>query len=101
MMNGSDSMSSTHSLDPTPTTARPNRRSLALAVIAIAQLMVVLDTSIVNIALPSAQSALHISLANRQWVITAYALAFGGLLLLGGCLSDFIGRQAALILGLV
>ncbi len=63
--------------------------------------MVVLDTSIVNIALPSAQSALHISLANRQWVITAYALAFGGLLLLGGRISDFIGRKRAFIIGLV
>ncbi len=69
--------------------------------IAIAQLMVVLDTSIVNIALPSAQRALHISLANRQWVITAYALAFGGLLLLGGRISDFIGRKRAFIIGLV
>jgi EmrB/QacA subfamily drug resistance transporter len=78
-----------------------NRRWLALGVIAIAQLMVVLDTSIVNIALPSAQRALHISLANRQWVVTAYALAFGGLLLLGGRISDFIGRKRAFIIGLV
>ena len=60
------------------------RRWLALVVIAVAQLMVVLDASIVNIALPSAQEALGISDANRQWVVTAYALAFGGLLLLGG-----------------
>jgi MFS family permease len=78
-----------------------NRRWLALGVIAIAQLMVVLDTSIVNIALPSAQRALHISLANRQWVVTAYALAFGGLLLLGGRISDFIGRKRAFVIGLV
>lgn len=78
-----------------------SRRWLALAIIAVAQLMVVLDASIVNIALPSAQKALHISLANRQWVITAYALAFGGLLLLGGRIADFIGRKRALLIGLV
>lgn len=81
--------------------ARDSRRWLALGVIAIAQLMVVLDTSIVNIALPSAQRSLHISLANRQWVITAYALAFGGLLLLGGRISDLIGRKRSFIAGLV
>ena len=80
---------------------QPDRRWLALAVIAIAQLMVVLDASIVNIALPTAQHALHISLANRQWVVTAYALAFGGLLLLGGRIADFIGRKRAFIIGLV
>ncbi len=63
--------------------------------------MVVLDASIVNIALPSAQKALHISDANRQWAVTAYALAFGGLLLLGGRIADFIGRKRAFIIGLV
>jgi EmrB/QacA subfamily drug resistance transporter len=77
------------------------RRWLALVVIAVAQLMVVLDASIVNIALPSAQHALHISDANRQWVVTAYALAFGGLLLLGGRVADFVGRKRAFIVGLV
>src|SRR3954451_16094603 len=77
------------------------RRWLALGVIAIAQLMVVLDASIVNIALPSAQRALNITDANRQWVVTAYALAFGGLLLLGGRISDFIGRKRAFVIGLV
>ena len=82
-------------------TAPDPRRWLALGVIAIAQLMVVLDASIVNIALPSAQNALHISDANRQWVITAYALAFGGLLLLGGRLADFMGRKRAFVIGLV
>jgi MFS family permease len=60
-----------------------------LAVVVIAQLMVVLDASIVTIALPSAQHALKISVANRQWVITAYTLAFGGLLLLGGRIADY------------
>src|ERR1700760_2469550 len=77
------------------------RRCLALGVIAIAQLMVVLDASILNIALPPAQTALHISDANRQWVITAYALAFGGLLLLGGRIADFVGRKRAFVIGLV
>ena len=77
------------------------RRWLALVVIAIAQLIVVLDASIVNIALPAAQEDLGISDANRQWVITAYALAFGGLLLLGGRIADFIGRKRAFVIGLV
>jgi len=77
------------------------RRWVALGVIAVAQLMVVLDASIVNIALPSAQRALNISDANRQWVVTAYALAFGGFLLLGGRIADFIGRKRAFVIGLV
>jgi MFS family permease len=69
-------------------------------VIAIAQLMVVLDASIVNIALPSIQADLGITDANRQWVVTAYTLAFGGLLLLGGRISDFWGRKKAFMTGL-
>jgi EmrB/QacA subfamily drug resistance transporter len=77
------------------------RRWLVLAVIGIAQLMVVLDATIVNIALPSAQRALAFSTADRQWVITAYALAFGGLLLVGGRLSDLLGRKRTFIAGLV
>jgi len=68
----------------------PNRWR-ALAVIAIASLMIVLDASIINLALPSAQKALHISNANRQWVVTAYSLTFGSLLLLGGRIADFVG----------
>jgi EmrB/QacA subfamily drug resistance transporter len=67
----------------------------------VAQLMVVLDASIVTIALPSAQHALHISVANRQWVITAYTLAFGGLLLLGGRIADYGGRRRMFIIGLI
>src|ERR1035441_3567863 len=63
--------------------------------------MVVLDASIVTIALPSAQKALHISTGNRQWMITAYTLAFGGLLLLGGRIADYIGRKRAFIFGLL
>jgi EmrB/QacA subfamily drug resistance transporter len=78
-----------------------NRRWWALVVIALAQLMVVLDMTIVNIALPSAQSALHMSDGNRQWVITAYTLAFGGLLLLGGRVSDLVGRKTTFVVGLL
>ncbi|WP_420716511.1 MFS transporter [Streptomyces sp. H27-H1] len=76
------------------------RRWWALAVIGLAQLMVVLDATIVNIALPSAQRDLGMSDGNRQWVITAYSLAFGGLLLLGGRIADLIGRRRAFVIGL-
>ena len=72
----------------------PNRWAV-LALLGIAQLMVVLDATIVNIALPSAQKALHFSTDNRQWIITAYALAFGSLLLLGGKLGDLFGRSGS------
>jgi len=77
------------------------RRWFALAVIALAQLMVVLDASIVNLALPSAKRALHISDANQQWMVTAYTLAFGGLLLLGGRVADYAGRRRMFIIGLL
>ena len=70
-------------------------------VIAIAQLMVVLDASIVNIALPSMQADLGISDADRQWVVTAYTLAFGSLLLLGGRIADYAGRKKVFIIGLL
>ena len=73
----------------------------ALCVIAIAQLMVVLDASIVNIALPSMQTDLGISDADRQWVLTAYTLTFGGLLLLGGRIADFQGRKRMFVVGLI
>jgi EmrB/QacA subfamily drug resistance transporter len=76
------------------------RRWMALAFIALAQLMVALDATIVSIALPSAQAALHVSAAQRQWVITAYTLSFGGLLLLGGRIADSIGRRRAFLVGL-
>jgi EmrB/QacA subfamily drug resistance transporter len=86
---------------PGDASARPDpRRWLILAVIAVAQLMVVLDATIVNIALPSAQRALGFSTTDRQWVVTAYALAFGGLLLVGGRLSDLFGRKRTFITGL-
>src|SRR2546430_5413875 len=77
------------------------RRWLALAVIALAQLMVILDATVVNIALPSAQRALHISDADRQWIVTAYTLAFGGLLLLGGRVADYFGRKRTFLIGLL
>src|ERR1700735_5046351 len=78
----------------------PNRWAV-LALLGVAQLMVVLDATIVNIALPSAQRALHFSTDNRQWIITAYALPFGSLLLLGGKLGDLFGRKWTLIGGLI
>jgi EmrB/QacA subfamily drug resistance transporter len=77
------------------------RRWWILVLVAIAQLMVVLDATIVNIALPSAQKALHFSNADRQWIITAYALAFGSLLLVGGRLGDLLGRRRTLVIGLI
>jgi len=77
------------------------RRWWILGVVGLAQLMVILDATIVNIALPSAQRALGFSNVDRQWVVTAYSLAFGGLLLLGGRLSDLLGRRRMLIIGLV
>jgi MFS family permease len=77
-----------------------NRRWAILAVLGIAQLMVVLDATIVNIALPSAQQALGFSDESRQWVVTAYALSFGSLLLVGGRVGDLFGRKRVFIAGL-
>ena len=85
---------------PTRTSIADPDRWAVLALLGVAQLMVVLDATIVNIALPSAQRALHFSTDNRQWIITAYALAFGSLLLLGGKLGDLFGRKWTLIAGL-
>jgi EmrB/QacA subfamily drug resistance transporter len=78
-----------------------SRRWLILATIGIAQLMIVLDLTVVNIALPSAQRSLHFATVDRQWVVTAYALAFGSLLLLGGRLADLLGRKRTFMAGLV
>jgi EmrB/QacA subfamily drug resistance transporter len=77
------------------------RRWELLVFVSLAQLMVVLDSTVVNIALPSAQHDLGISDADRQWAITAYALAFGGLLLFGGRIADKWGRKRALVIGLI
>ena len=79
----------------------PRRLGLALAVIATAQLMVVLDATIVNVALPHIQDALGFSGANLEWVVNAYALAFGGLLLLGGRSGDLLGRRRIFIFGIL
>ena len=81
--------------------AHPKHRWWALAVIGLAQLMVVLDVTIVNIALPSAQKALGFNNDGRQWIVTAYSLAFGSLLLLGGRLADLVGRRTTFIIGIV
>jgi EmrB/QacA subfamily drug resistance transporter len=81
-------------------TAEPNRWAV-LALLGVAQLMVVLDATIVTIAIPSAQKSLGFSTESRQWIVTAYALAFGSLLLLGGKLGDLFGRKWTLIGGLV
>jgi EmrB/QacA subfamily drug resistance transporter len=77
------------------------RRWLILGVLGLAQLMVVLDATIVNIALPTAQKALAFSDSDRQWIVTAYALAFGSLLLLGGRIADVFGRKRTFLVGLV
>jgi EmrB/QacA subfamily drug resistance transporter len=79
----------------------PRRLGLALAVIATAQLMVVLDATIVNVALPHVQAALGFSGSNLEWVVNAYALAFGGLLLLGGRSGDLLGRRRIFIAGIL
>ena len=86
---------------PLPLNPHHEKRWLILAVIGVAQLMVVLDATIVNIALPSAQRDLGFSDDSRQWIVTAYALAFGSLLLLGGRIGDLFGRKWAFITGLL
>src|SRR5438034_3103621 len=77
-----------------------DRRWLILGVIGLAQLMVILDLTVMNIALPSAQRALGFTTADRQWVVTAYTLAFGSLLLPGGKLADLLGRKVTFLTGL-
>ncbi|MEV7284550.1 MFS transporter [Streptomyces sp. NPDC093252] len=84
-----------------PAAQHDPRRWWGLVIIGLAQLMVVLDATIVSIALPSAQADLGMSNGNRQWVITAYTLAFGGLLLLGGRIADLVGRRRTFVIGLI
>ena len=94
----------TTSLEETrPEEASPERRHLgfALLVISIAQLMVVLDSTIVNIAIPYISHDLQFSKANQPWIITGYTLAFGGLLLLGGRLGDLFGRRKIFMMGVL
>lgn len=83
------------------TQQKARRRGLALALLSAAQFMVVLDFSIVNIALPSIQRDLSLSTPDLQWIVTAYSLTFGGFLLLGGRMSDLYGRRRLLLIGLV
>src|SRR5690242_1938810 len=86
--------------DATSSNSAPDRRWLILGVIGLAQLMVILDLTVMNIALPSAQRALGFTTVDRQWVVTAYTLAFGSLLLLGGRLADLAGRKVTFLAGL-
>src|SRR6201992_2511408 len=87
---------------PAPAPVQSDRALwLIMALIGPAQLMIVLDITIMNIALPSAQHALSFSNVDRQWIITAYALSFGSLLLFGGRLGDLFGRKVTLLTGLV
>jgi Major Facilitator Superfamily len=86
--------------DATSNSDARDRRWLILGVIGLAQLMVVLDLTVMNIALPSAQRALNFTTVDRQWVVTAYTLAFGSLLLLGGRLADLFGRKVTFLAGL-
>ncbi|MCU1557507.1 MAG: Puromycin resistance protein pur8 [Microbacteriaceae bacterium] len=96
-------MPQTSSISSAPVGAQvaSSRRWWTLTTVALAQLMVVLDSTVVNIALPSAQTDLGFSNGERQWIVTAYSLAFGSLLLLGGRLSDLIGRKRTFIIGLI
>src|SRR6201992_1223374 len=81
--------------------AASDHRWLILVIVAIAQLMVVLDATVVNIALPSAQHAMGFPNSDRKWMVTAYAVAFGSLLLVGGRLGDMFSRKRVFITGLV
>src|SRR5690242_8253320 len=84
-----------------PSTLSQNRRWIAMALLAVAQFVVVLDASIVNVALPSIGRGLHFSQDSLSWVVNAYVLTFGGFLLLGGRAADLIGRRRVFIAGLV
>jgi EmrB/QacA subfamily drug resistance transporter len=96
-----ESPSAEHGIHRPHVHPNPNRRWWALIVIAASQLLVALDATVVNIALPAAQHSLKIDDVDRQWIVTAYTLAFGGLLLLGGRVADFAGRKKAFVIGLL
>src|SRR3954465_12536318 len=87
-------------MTPPMKTARTERQWSALALIVTAQFMVILDVAIVNVALPSIKSDLHFSQTSLQWVITAYTIIFGGVLLLGGRLADILGRRRLFVAGI-
>jgi MFS family permease len=97
----SDAAPTTRSGDSTAATEPYPKRWLALAVIAVTVLMVILDATIVNIALPAVSTDLEISAATQQWIVTAYTLTFGGFLLLGGRIADFWGRKRTYLVGAV
>src|SRR5919198_1925880 len=84
-----------------PTALSPRAKGLALALLATTQFVVVLDASIVNVALPSIGRALDFSRDNLSWVVNAYTLIFGGFLLLGGRLADLLGRRRMFVIGLL
>src|SRR6476469_493763 len=86
---------------PTPVLMTPRTRNLALALLAMTQFVIVIDASIVNVALPSIGRALRFSQDDLTWVVNAYTLTFGGFLLLGGRLADLLGLRKIFMLGLV
>jgi EmrB/QacA subfamily drug resistance transporter len=94
-------MSSNNVVRAEPIGAKRDHRWLVLVIVSIAQLMVVLDSTVVNIALPSAQTDLGFHDSQRQWIVTSYALAFGSLLLLGGRIGDLVGRKRTFLIALV
>ncbi|MGZ4461748.1 MAG: MFS transporter, partial [Gaiellaceae bacterium] len=87
-------------VSPADRPAHERKRWIALAVLVAAQFMVVLDVAIVNVALPTIKTDLHFSQESLQWVITAYSILFGGVLLLGGRAADLLGRRRMFMLGL-
>ena len=92
---------SSQSVTASAAVPRPdNRRWFALAVVVAAQFMVVLDVAIVNVALPSIKTDLNFTQESLQWVVTAYAILFGGFLLLGGRMADLLGRRRLFMAGL-
>src|SRR3984893_3977359 len=90
----------TATIQPATAAAADRRRWIVLALIVTAQFMVVLDIAIVNVALPSIKTDLHFSPVSLQWVITAYTIVFGGVLMLGGRLADLLGRRRMFVIGL-
>src|ERR1700680_271449 len=90
----------TATIQPATAAAADRRRWIVLALIVTAQFMVVLDIAIVNVALPSIKTDLHFSQVSLQWVITAYTILFGGVLMLGGRLADLLGRRRLFVIGL-
>src|SRR6202140_1091753 len=96
-----DQEMSVESVTQTAVEGQDRKRWWALALIVTAQFMVVLDVAIVNVALPSIKTDLHFTQESLQWVITAYSILFGGVLMLGGRLSDLLGRRRLFMVGLV